>query len=408
MLNWANRFNICCFLDNHQYSSPFHSIECLLAVGVHQSIHPENNADLRLLLQQQQGNWLFGHVSFNYKDQFFPSAATRLNPIGFADIFFFCPQIVLRLETGTLVIESIATSPEAIFESICKEEIPVNTANTNNRLQPGISKESYIHAIKKLKQHILRGDCYEINFCMEFFGEGLLDPVDTYFKLTGLSPVPFAAFYKNKNSYLLCASPERYMQRKGSRILSQPIKGTIKRNKAQPAEDELLKKYLYNSQKERSENVMVVDLVRNDLSKICREGTVHVDELFGVYTFPQVHQLISTISGELNDEMNLADVLEATFPMGSMTGAPKLKVLQLINEYEITTRGLFSGCVGYIAPNGDFDFNVVIRSILYNSARAYISCQAGSGITYNSDPEKEYEECLLKASAMMQVLGSDK
>jgi para-aminobenzoate synthetase component 1 len=151
---------------------------------------------------------------------------------------------------------------------------------------------------------------------------------------------------------------------------------------------------------------MVVDLVRNDLSKICKENSVKVEELFGVYTFPQVHHLVSTVSGELQDNTSFSDILEACFPMGSMTGAPKHRVMQLIDHYEVQSRGIFSGCVGYFKPNGDFDFNVVIRSIMYNATEKYLSYQVGSGITFYSDPEKEWEECLLKAEAIKAVLSS--
>ncbi|MBL7747847.1 MAG: chorismate-binding protein, partial [Chitinophagaceae bacterium] len=161
---------------------------------------------------------------------------------------------------------------------------------------------------------------------------------------------------------------------------------------------------LFHSAKDRSENVMVVDLVRNDLAKICTEGTVKVDELYGIYSFPQVHQMISTVSGELKQGISFADIIKATFPMGSMTGAPKKRVMELIEQYEQTRRGIFSGAVGYIAPNGDFDFNVVIRSIMYNAATRYLSYQAGSGITFYSDPEMEWEECLMKAAAIRKVL----
>jgi para-aminobenzoate synthetase component 1 len=241
---------------------------------------------------------------------------------------------------------------------------------------------------------------------MEFFAaDAVIDPLQVYQSLTNISPNPFSAFYKRENSYLLCASPERYLYKKGRHILSQPIKGTVKRDQTDTAEDEILKQQLYKSKKDRSENVMVVDLVRNDLGRVCKEGTVQVDELFGIYSFPQVHQMVSTVSGELKEGITFTDIIRATFPMGSMTGAPKRRVMQLIDEYEQCRRGIFSGAVGYIAPNGDFDLNVVIRSILYNSAAQYLSYLVGSGITFYSDAAKEYEECLLKAEAMRRVLG---
>jgi len=296
--------------------------------------------------------------------------------------------------------------PEKIFDSI--RFCPVENSKRgrkNINIQSRINKEEYTQIISKLKQHILRGDCYEINFCMEFFAEdAAIDPLNIHEQLTAVSPNPFSCYYKCDDKFLFCASPERYLKKSGTAIISQPIKGTAGRSGDDPNEDDRGKKNLAESSKDKSENVMVVDLVRNDLSKICKEGTVHVEELFGVYTFPQVHQMISTIKGELKEDVNFSDILKATFPMGSMTGAPKKRVMELIEQYEKTKRGIFSGAVGYITPQQDFDFNVVIRSIMYNATKKYLSYQVGSGITFYSDPEKEYEECLLKAKAIEEVL----
>jgi para-aminobenzoate synthetase component 1 len=272
-------------------------------------------------------------------------------------------------------------------------------------MQSRLSKKEYTGIIHQLQQHIHRGDCYEINFCQEFYAvNAVIDPVYIYSQLASLSPNPFSVLLKAEDKFCLSASPERYLKKTGNHIISQPMKGTSKRNFLNKGEDEAAKKYLQQSEKEKSENVMVVDLVRNDLSRICKKGSVKVDELFGVYSFPQVHQMISTVGGELNDEINWTDIIKATFPMGSMTGAPKKRVMELIEQYEKTKRGLFSGAIGYITAERDFDFNVVIRSILYNSSVAYLSFHTGSGITFYSDAEKEYEECLVKAAAMKQVL----
>jgi para-aminobenzoate synthetase component 1 len=261
--------------------------------------------------------------------------------------------------------------------------------------------------IDKILGLIRRGDFYEINYCQGF--EAALTnahPVNLYKALTALSPTPFACFYKNAHHYLLCASPERFLQKKGDQLISQPIKGTIKRNLENDADDKLQLETLQNSSKDKSENVMVVDLVRNDLSRICKQGSVEVSELFGIYSYPQVHQMISTITGKIGDNVSFSEILEATFPMGSMTGAPKKSVMETIDLLEPTKRGLYSGTVGYINPAGDFDFNVVIRSIFFNSNTGKANYQVGGGITIYSDPEKEYEECLLKASAIEKVLLS--
>jgi para-aminobenzoate synthetase component 1 len=316
------------------------------------------------------------------------------------------PEYVLQLNEQELKIGSFANDHAEVMQQILNTLVPVYKKQSPIAIQERVSKAAYITAIEKIQQHILRGDCYELNFCMEFFAENvLMDAVKVYQVLTELSPNPFAAFYKVENSYLLCASPERFLRKKGTELLSQPIKGTVRRELSNSTVDKELKEELYLSAKDRSENVMVVDLVRNDLSRVCKEGTVKVDELFGIYSFPQVHQMISSVSGTVKEAINFIDIIRATFPMGSMTGAPKQKAMQLIDAYEQTDRGIFSGAVGYIAPNGDFDFNVVIRSILYNANTSYLSYLVGSGITFYSNAEKEYEECLLKAEAMRMVLG---
>jgi para-aminobenzoate synthetase component 1 len=226
-----------------------------------------------------------------------------------------------------------------------------------------------------------------------------------YQALTRISPNPFSAFYKMGDRYLCCASPERYLKKEGRRIMTQPIKGTMPRDLHNGEIDIQNRNSLLSSSKERSENVMIVDLVRNDLSRICEEGTVEVNELFGIYSFPQVYQMISTVSGLVKPDLDLATMIKATFPMGSMTGAPKKRVMELIEKYEKTRRGIFSGAVGYITPERDFDFNVVIRSILYNRLNDYLSYLVGSGITFYSDAEKEYEECMLKGAAIKKVLS---
>ena len=407
MLNWANRFNICCLLDNHRYLSKHNSIECILAVGVRKSFTVKDEKDFLQLQSfiKKSNDWLFGHVSYDAKNYIEKLSSHHPDKIGFPDLFFFQPETIIRLSDKEAIITSECDDAASIFQSILKEEITSHTASSSFNIQPKISKEKYLAIIRQLQQHILRGDCYEINFCQEFFAEdAAINPVSVYRHLSAISPTPFASFYKLDDKYLLCASPERYAKKTGNTIISQPIKGTIKRDVNDLANDEILKQELLHSNKDRSENVMVVDLVRNDLSKVCKEGSVHAKELYGIYTFPQVHQMISTISGELKDNVEFTDILKATFPMGSMTGAPKKRVMELIEQYEASKRGIFSGSVGYIAPNGDFDFNVVIRSIMYNSSNRYLSYQVGGGITFNSDAEKEYEECLLKADAIKKVL----
>jgi len=409
MLNWSKQFSIFCLLDNHQYQIEPHTIECMLAAGSKRSITGSDMNSLDRLQQfiNKKKSWLFGHLNYDLKNEIGLLTSSHTDHLGFPELFFFEPEYLVRLGNDTIVID--ADNPYQVYHDILEStpaeaDFTKSITDTNSRL----SKDDYIETVRKLQQHILRGDCYEINFCQEFFSsDALVDPLVMYEKLSIVSPNPFSALYKLNDKYLICASPERFIKKDGAHILSQPIKGTAKRSSGQREEDELSRKNLYHSQKDRSENVMVVDLVRNDLSKVCKEGTVHVDELYGVYSFPQVYQMISTISGDLNDDISFTDIIRATFPMGSMTGAPKRNVLQLIEKYERSKRGIFSGALGYITPEQDFDFNVVIRSIMYNESNRYLSYQVGSGITFYSEPESEWEECRLKAAAIDKVLRSN-
>jgi para-aminobenzoate synthetase component 1 len=409
MLNWADQFNICCLLDNQQYQLPHHSFECLLAAGHrHRYAAPAGNAlEWLATTYELEQDWMFAHLSYDLKNELEQLTSRHPDAIGFPDLSFFIPEFIIQLGFNEINIGTWSNLHEDIYKQILSMPVPgINPQQQPLAVQSRLSRDEYIDIINRLKQHILRGDCYEINFCQEFFAENVsIDPVAVYRSLSNMSPNPFAAFYKLDDKYLLCASPERYLKKTGNKIYSQPIKGTWQRNLSDAGQDKKNKEMLYNSAKDRSENVMIVDLVRNDLSRICEEGTVAVDELFGIYTFPQVHQMISSISGQLRPGIDFKDAIRATFPMGSMTGAPKKRVMELIEQYENTRRGIFSGAVGYITPGGDFDFNVVIRSILYNSSRRYLSFPAGSGITWYSDPENEYEECLLKAAAIRKVLG---
>jgi para-aminobenzoate synthetase component I len=407
MLNWANRFNIFLFLDSHSYKDKYSDEEWVLAANAINKFEATDNlfADLKKFLANNK-DWLFGHLNYDLKNYIEPLSSNHPDGIGFPGIFLFTPDVMIRKKADDEVeISSYTILPEKILYEIQNINAAAKSSNPVN-IQPRISKEQYLQTIQNLRRHILKGDCYEINFCQEFFSENaLINPLQLYQKLSSFSPTPFGGFYKLDGKYLLCASPERFLKKYGSKIISQPIKGTIKRNTDDAVVDEQLKLQLSASQKDKSENVMIVDLMRNDLSKFCKAGSVHVEELFGIYSFPQVHQMISTIVGEINAEVGFAEIIGSTFPMGSMTGAPKRRVMELIEQYEKTKRGIYAGSIGYITPDGDFDFNVVIRSIMYNELNKYLSYQVGGGITFYSDPEKEYEECLLKAAAIKKVLN---
>ncbi len=408
VLNWLARFNTCCFLDSQEYASNIRGYECVVAAGERAGLRAKaGNAFEQLRkFSAEQNDWLFGHFSFDLKSETEQSPSHLPDFIQFPDLFFFVPEIIVIVEAGEIRIGSFENDHQVIYDSIV--QVTYSTSKIYNGqavIQNRISKELYLETVRRIQQHILRGDCYEINFCQEFFVEGSdVDPYDLYKKLQSASPSPFSALYRIDDKFLVCASPERYLKKEGQHILSQPIKGTSARDRSDQNRDNQLKEALAKSEKDRAENVMIVDLVRNDLAKICETDSVRVTELFGIYSFAQVHQMISTIQGVALKQLHWTEMISGTFPMGSMTGAPKRRVLELIEQYERTKRGLFSGAVGYVKPNEDFDFNVVIRSLLYNRSGQYLSYFAGSGITANSDPENEYEECLLKVAAFEKVI----
>lgn len=405
MLNWLSRFNIFCFLDDHQYALPGHVLQCIAGVDAAAQMPADSSflSSIHRFTSQHQ-DWIFGHLGYALKTETEQVVGGPDDPVGFEPAFLFVPRWVILLNDHELQIGSLENDHESVWHSICtaaaddvKEE-PV-------RLQPSLLKDAYIKKVLQLQDHILRGDCYEVNFCQAFSHSAAnIDPLRVFNQLARVSPNPFAAFYRVQEKFLMCASPERFIQRSGQKIISQPIKGTIARDLNDALADEDRQRQLLDSHKEKAENVMVVDLVRNDLSRVCKEGTVKVSELFGIYPFPQVHQMISTVEGALKEGITFADIVKACFPMGSMTGAPKRKVLELIDQYETVGRGLFSGSVGYIRPNGDFDFNVVIRSLLYNRYKKYLTYLVGSGITFYADAEHEYAECMIKAEAMEKAI----
>lgn len=409
MLNWANQFNIFCLLDNNGYTHDEPVFDCILAAGCKRSLQlqPGNSFSALKDFYESKPSWLFGHLGYDLKNEV-EQVSSRFEPlVDFGMGFFFEPAIVVRLQKNECSISSEDQNPQEIWTAILQQPSEINNnISPEVTLQSRIERDEYLQAVNALKEHIRRGDCYEINFCQQYFSENaVLNPLYTYSQLLQHSPNPFAAIYKLDGKYCLCASPERYLKKTGRSILSQPIKGTSKRHTDDLKEDTASKTTLQNSSKERSENVMVVDLVRNDLSRIAKEGSVVVEELYGIYSFPQVHQMISTIKAELADGLHWTDSIKATFPMGSMTGAPKKRVLELIDEYEAAARGLFSGSIGYITPEADFDFNVVIRSIFYDAFKKSLSFSVGGAITFASNASDEYQETLLKAAAIMKVLG---
>ena len=409
LLGWSQQFREVVFMDSNDYPQEFSSFDALLAVDAFTLVQTDYHNAFEDLQQYQQAtkDWLFGYLSYDLKNDSEQLQSANFDGLAFPDLFFFQPKKLFLLKGNQLTIRYLNLCDDEVvldFETINQFVLFETVFNQSVRVLPRISKESYIEKVNLLLEHLHRGDVYEANFCMEFYAEDtMIDPLEKFQRLNAISQTPFAVYFKNNQQYLLSATPERYLRKEGEELISQPIKGTAKRF-LDPKEDEIAKENLATDPKERAENIMITDLVRNDLSRTAQKGTVEVRELCKIYSFKQVHQMISTITSKLDSNYSLTDVLKLTFPMGSMTGAPKISVMKIIEELEETKRGLYSGAIGYFTPDGDFDFNVVIRSIVYNQEKKYVSFSVGSAITALSNPEKEYEECLLKAKAMHEVL----
>ena len=410
LLAWSQQFETAIFLDSNNYQQQYSSFDCALAVDEFTSIKTDYfNAFERLKEYQTiTQDYIFGYISYDVKNDTEQLSSDNFDGLDFADLFFFQPQKIIFIKGNTIefhYLQMVDDQIESDFIKIQQSYNPeIKHSNTDIKIKLRINKKEYQEKVTAILQHIHKGDIYEANFCQEFYAENAeISPLKVYQDLNNISEPPFAVFLKINHHYLLSASPERYIRKKGAKIISQPIKGTAKRL-ISSIDDEKIASDLARDPKERSENVMIVDLVRNDLSKTAKKGSVVVEELCKVYSFKQVHQMISTVVSEIEENTHPVEVIKSTFPMGSMTGAPKVSAMKIIEKYEATKRGLYSGAVGYFTPEGNFDFNVVIRSILYNQEKKYVSYSVGSAITAKSNPEKEYEECLLKAKAMNFVL----
>ncbi|MFD0993516.1 aminodeoxychorismate synthase component I [Tenacibaculum geojense] len=412
LLAWSQQFETIVWLDSNNYNQTYTSFDAALAVEEFTSIKTDYLNAFEKLKEYQSytKDYIFGYISYDVKNDVEKLSSTNFDGLYFDDLFFFQPQKLIFLKGNKLefhYLHVVDDELEEDFDEIFATNIHIaeNNKETDDvKIKLRIHKDEYYNKVQKVLNHIHRGDIYEANFCQEFYAENtIINPYQTYKQLNKISEPPFATFLKQDNNYLLSASPERYIRKNGDKIISQPIKGTAKRY-VNKVEDDKTAFDLSRDQKERSENIMIVDLVRNDLSRTAKKGSVKVEELCKVYPFKQVHQMISTVVSEIENTTHPVDVIKDTFPMGSMTGAPKVSAMQIIENLEETKRGLYSGTVGYFTPDNNFDFNVIIRSILYNSEQKYVSYSVGGAITAKSTPDKEYEECLLKAKAMKQVL----
>lgn len=405
-LLWSDSFNTACYFDSNNFSDPYSAFGVYIGAGKVAELTDSDKSSFVAVEQFLNSNkgYIPGYFSYDLKNEIENLNSENPDNLEFAKIYFFLPKhsILIRNNEISIFSDDADEVWRAINKTILnqsKEQVSVP------KIRGRFNRNEYIQTVREIQKHIQRGDIYEMNFCQEFYSEDVeINPLELFTELNNLSPTPFANYFKIDNHYIISATPERFLSRRGNKLISQPIKGTSSRN-SDSTKDRLQKEELLLNEKERAENVMIVDLVRNDLTKSAKPGTVRVEELFGIYSFKQVHQMISTVVCELQENLSNPKIIANTFPMGSMTGAPKIKAMQLADKYERSQRGVYSGAIGYFAPDGDFDFNVVIRTILYNRKQKYLSFHVGSAITLDSDPEKEYEECLLKGKAIRAVLN---
>lgn len=407
LLLWANQFEVCICLDNHENESPYHLKEFVVAVDTIRQIKLYNEAhqfDALHVFKQSSKTTIYGYLSYDLKNELEQLSSNNIDQVNFPSLFFFEPRYVFEIKGNKCQINRSTLEALWLFDQI-------NTIQLHEELKPSkiywqtkVDKAAYIKNVKNIQQDIEEGTVYELNYCREIYAEEVeFNPIQTFLKINEQAKAPFTAYLKIGKQSVLSFSPERFLQLNNSKLLSQPIKGTLKKGRSEQ-ENEALKTQLLNDEKERAENVMIVDLVRNDFARSAETGSVKVDELFGIYEFENIIQMISTVSAIKRAEISALTALKNAFPMGSMTGAPKIKSMQLIEQYENSKRGLYSGCIGYFDSSDNFDFNVVIRTLMYDEDKKYLSFHVGGAITYDSIPEKEWQETETKAQSILNYL----
>lgn len=404
-LQWASQFESVCYLDSNGYRDNYGNINVFIAVGASDSVVGTANssfAEIQRLIDRYPNTWIPGFFGYDLKNQIEELESRHPDRTGFPDAYFFIPTATLLI--GKYNVEVKSERPDEIIKAIEATQWSDESLGFQGRLRHRMSRSEYVDAFQRLQAHIRQGDIYEVNLCQEFYAENArINPLEAYKRLNAISPTPFSCFFRYKQHYILSASPERFLSKNGTTLLSQPIKGTAPRGR-EAVEDRQIRDALANNPKEVSENIMIVDLVRNDLTKSAKPGTVKAHNLLDVQSFRQVHQLISTVLCQVDDTLSATQVIKNTFPAGSMTGAPKISAMKLIDQYEKSRRGVYAGALGYFGPQGNFDFSVVIRTLLYNAETGYLSFHTGGAITAEAQAEKEYDECLLKGKAIFEML----
>lgn len=390
-------FDYAMYLNSNGYNDPYGRINSLLCGSNNCIAVPDLNwnefkAQLNLNTEKLKAT-IF---SYELKNKFDRLKSHNKPMFGFPLAGFFIPEYyALQHRMGETVTEGAL--------NFRKTKVP-EQPEVIQKMSAETSREAYHEQFNRIRFHLKRGDIYEVNLCIRFSGIiKNLDPVTLYEHLNNDAPSPFSALVKWHDSWIVCSSPERYLQKSESTVISQPIKGTIRRTGIEETDNRNIQ-LLKNSAKEKAENLMIVDLVRNDLSHFALQDSVKVVESCGIYPYNRVFQMISTVEAQLEKQIGLAELLETSFPMGSMTGVPKIRALQIADDIETFCREMYSGSLGY-ALNHDFDLNVVIRSYLYHKPSGCLAFSTGSAITLQSEADKEYDECLLKAESLQKCLN---
>jgi para-aminobenzoate synthetase component 1 len=405
MMHWLYQHRHFAFFNGNQYDLPYNPFKTFAAAGSIKTLMPDSMDPFNDLKEfyDSQKDWIVGRLNYDLKNNLENLTSNNSDRLESDGMHFFVPETIIFIQQKEILISTVH-DPVKVFDEIANFEIPAY-GESFLQIKCDTSKKEYINAVKSIKNQIVKGDFYELNYCLEFFTKVKnIDLASIYLQLNEISPMPFSVFMGLAGQYIVSASPERFLKKDGRKILAQPIKGTMKRD-SDPVLDEKLKQQLRHSEKEIAENMMIVDLMRNDLARSADPASTAVPEMFEIYSYKHVHQMISTVTARLRSDIHPVDSIRNAFPMGSMTGAPKIKVMEAIDYYEKSKRGMFSGSTGYFTPDGDFDFNVLIRSIFYSTKTGYLKFNAGSAITYDADPESEYQECILKTRSMREALG---
>jgi para-aminobenzoate synthetase component 1 len=405
-IQWANKhFNFFCFLDSNAYKHGFGNQEFDWIIGMGNSLFQPKS--LMEFLESENEDRKFYHFTYDLKNWIEPLLSStnksrfQVQPINILD-----PEVVLLCKDNKLWIERNKSNYKKIINSIGQEEVETNFKPTDG-LQGKWTEEEYINAYNRCLKELQQGNIYEVNLCQEFYMNDFDTPIlPLFFAMNDSAKAPFSSLFKMGEYWIASVSPERFLFQDGQKIVSQPIKGTRKRGKTD-AEDLALVDELKNSLKENSENTMIVDLVRNDLSFYAQKASVEVEDLCKIYTFPHVHQMISTISCQLNSEKDFWNAFLQAYPMGSMTGVPKISAMELIDDVEDFKRNSYSGTIGFKKGN-TADFNVLIRSLMINEKLKMAHLPVGGAITIRSSAEEEYQECLVKMNGINKILCQGK